>query len=616
MERKKLNKIVVIVLMACSTIFLGIVGSFAYFMVSLGSNKNEEVSTETANISLIFSDGVPYINKNLNFGESVEKAFTIENDGTKDAMVKMSWLNIINTYLEGSLTYTLSYSEAEDGIYTEIVKNKNVPRSSEDSTITLVNGLFIPTGTKYFYKLSISLNYTDFDQTADLNAMLSTNFILEEEGFKVTFNNGNGTTTTKYISRDSTYGELPTPARDGYVFLGWFTAASGGTQVTSETKFTFNKDQTLYARWETVTENNIKNSLAKTNKTPKASSWLNFANQATTDETKNGLYTLADDYGTSYFYRGNVTDNYVKFGKWASNSTQTAKRNKPMYWRILRINGDGSVRLLYDGTKAYNNSDTSSDRLVLSNTWFHSYYEDNKFVGYMFGGSNSTASENRIQLGSPGYESSTNALYNQTSSDIKIKLENWYKENLLNYDSYIADSVFCYDRSIGSTNWSGNTGLGYDTYGTVYTPASRYINGSGNNFYEPKTNIQPVFKCAYRTDSFTKEDMVHGNGALSQKVGLITVDEAVAAGSGKFMSDVNTDIFIHKGARYFTGSPYYFWNYTAWFAVYEGFIDGTSGDDPDGLGLVPVINLTPEYFKTLIGDGTQGNPFRAQGETP
>src|SRR5699024_8456735 len=49
-----------------------------------------------------------------------------------------------------------------------------------------------------------------------------------------------------------------------------------------------------------------------------------------------GLYAAEDDYGTSYYYRGNVKNNYVSFAGFT--------------WRIIRENGDGSVRMIYSGT--------------------------------------------------------------------------------------------------------------------------------------------------------------------------------------------------------------------------------------------------------------------------
>ena len=63
-----------------------------------------------------------------------------------------------------------------------------------------------------------------------------------------------------------------------------------------------------------------------------------FDDSATTAE---GVFEMEDDYGTSFYYRGAVTNNYVKFAEF--------------YWRIIRVNGDGSLRIMYDGTQAYAN---------------------------------------------------------------------------------------------------------------------------------------------------------------------------------------------------------------------------------------------------------------------
>ncbi|WP_165252635.1 InlB B-repeat-containing protein [Adlercreutzia sp. ZJ304] len=69
--------------------------------------------------------------------------------------------------------------------------------------------------------------------------------------YTVTFNANGGSVspTTKTVTYDSTYEDLPTPTRAGYTFAGWYTDASGGTQVTSSTKVTITSNQTLYAHW-------------------------------------------------------------------------------------------------------------------------------------------------------------------------------------------------------------------------------------------------------------------------------------------------------------------------------------------------------------------------------
>lgn len=65
--------------------------------------------------------------------------------------------------------------------------------------------------------------------------------------------NGGTTTASKTVTYDSTYGTLPTPTRTGYTFQGWFTSASGGTQITSGTTVKITSTQTLYAQWKANT---------------------------------------------------------------------------------------------------------------------------------------------------------------------------------------------------------------------------------------------------------------------------------------------------------------------------------------------------------------------------
>lgn len=76
----------------------------------------------------------------------------------------------------------------------------------------------------------------------------------EKNTFTLTFNAAGGTCsiTSKDITCGNAYGTLPTPTRSGYTFLGWYTLASGGTQVTSSTKMG-NTDATIYAQWESNT---------------------------------------------------------------------------------------------------------------------------------------------------------------------------------------------------------------------------------------------------------------------------------------------------------------------------------------------------------------------------
>lgn len=69
--------------------------------------------------------------------------------------------------------------------------------------------------------------------------------------YVVTFDAQGGSVTpaSKSVTYGQPYGSLPVPVRAGYRFDGWFTVATGGTQVTAETVVTVTAAQTLYAHW-------------------------------------------------------------------------------------------------------------------------------------------------------------------------------------------------------------------------------------------------------------------------------------------------------------------------------------------------------------------------------
>ena|GEM_PF-5241579 len=87
--------------------------------------------------------------------------------------------------------------------------------------------------------------------TAAANQTLYAQWTANE--YTVTFDANGGTVspTSSKIKTDTAY-SLPTPKRNGYTFNGWYTAKTGGTKITSSTKFTAAANQTLYAQWTAV----------------------------------------------------------------------------------------------------------------------------------------------------------------------------------------------------------------------------------------------------------------------------------------------------------------------------------------------------------------------------
>ena len=311
-----------------------------------------------------------------------------------------------------------------------------------------------------------------------------------------------------------------------------------------------------------------------------------FDDPATTDE---GVFEMEDDYGTSYYYRGAVENNYVKFAGF--------------YWRIIRINGDGSLRIIYDGTQAHENGVKSSDRFLDTKTKYNTNYNDNKYVGWMYGPAGTTASTSKAQAQS-----------NTVDSTIKGVVDAWYKTNIedVGYGNVVSDTIFCNDRSTPGENitlWSSDTGLGYGTNVTAYGALGRFLTGNNRSDLSPRTGIQPTFKCPQKNDAFTVDDVNKGNGALTYPVGLITADEVVAAGTGKYGTENTSHYLCRPGYYYWSLSSYcYDGNARSFMVNGYGYL-GTSYVN-SSYSVVPVINLSAEYAKTLIGTGTITDPFQ------
>ena len=286
----------------------------------------------------------------------------------------------------------------------------------------------------------------------------------------------------------------------------------------------------------------------------------NFTKTSIADGT-NGIYSSEDDLGTSYYFRGNVTNNYVKFA------------NK--YWRIIRINGDGTIRMIYAGTSAHANGydDSSTDDMSIGTSAFNSSYNDNTYVGYMYG-----------TKGASTYEDTHS---NTTNSIIKTKLDSWYDTNIVNTgnEKYIVDAIYCNDRSVSS-------GTGIGTTATTYAAKTRKNNGI------------PTLKCANNNDKFTKSTTI-GNGKLSKMIGLITSDEVMYAG-GK-SGTANQEYYLYSGKYYWTMAPYS-------FASGSAFVDDVGGsgrlsnyDVNFALAVRPVVSLKSDAISG--GSGTAASPF-------
>lgn len=286
----------------------------------------------------------------------------------------------------------------------------------------------------------------------------------------------------------------------------------------------------------------------------------NFTKTSIEDRT-NGIYSDEDDLGTSYYFRGNVTNNYVKFA------------NK--YWRIIRINGDGTIRMIYAGTSAHANgyNDSSANDMSIGTSAFNSSNNDNTYVGYMFG--------------TKGASTYANTHSNTTDSTIKTELDSWYETNIVNTgnEKYIADAIYCNDRSLSS-------GTGIGTKKTTYTAQTRISNG------------QPTLKCANNSDKFTKSTTI-GNGKLTKMMGLITSDEVMYAGEKYGVT--NKEYYLYSGKYYWTMTPYSYSIGVARVGSVNGYGSLSYFRVNDDFPVRPVVSLKSDAISG--GGGTMNEPF-------
>ena len=450
-------------------------------------------------------------------------------------------------------------------------------------------------------------------------------------------------------------GTIKSKATDKFNLRVWLSIDADNTAMN---KYYFGKIKVVVGQGDSYCKDNGFNTLsdcmlvmnnhessvdiAKTN--IKAKGTPDFSKTATTDE---GLFMAEDDEGESYYYRGAVKNNYVSFAGFI--------------WRIIRRNGDGSIRLIYAGKKT---SDTG-DATTIGNYPFNNNFYDYTFIGYKYNTEFSLNTNNNItsytwlvsnkkydfgtsyifdestkkfklagdikqltweenhdeivsnnlysylnsrgtiiykitgyssdsimlvQPISYGSTSYDNATTNTKDSNIKTVIDKWYKNNILNYSSYLADEIFCNDRSI----WTG-TGYKIDS-DTMYETYNRLKSSA------------PSLRCSQDNDKFK---ISNTNAKLDYSIALITSDEVAMAGGA--YNKTNTSYYLYNGKLFWTLSPSRFDSLHStidmWHLRENGNLDPDYDVTVNFIGVRPVINLKPDV-KITSGDGTSIAPYK------
>lgn len=380
-------------------------------------------------------------------------------------------------------------------------------------------------------------------------------------------------------------------------------------------------------------------------------------NMHTQNISGQGLYVTEDDYGDSYYYRGKVENNYLSFAGFI--------------WRIVRINGDGSIRLIYSGTSTSAtgsatsigtsafNSDTYDSAMVgykygLSKTLQHTTSTNLQYTNmsattvYYFGDSYTTDDTNKKLSISGNITSGTlSEVWGSGTSDYKytcfktfesgtcttlIEIKSYVNETQVkvNYHSYLSESYEAtytdeYDSTIKQKidSWylTNIENAGYSSYlsDNIFCNDRSITSGDGFSLNKATnygaytrniTNKSPSLKCPRKVDQFTVvSGEILGNGELTYPVGLLTIDEAAFAG-GKH-DVINQSFYLYTGQYFWTMSPVLFSSSSVvvreWNIYSDGKLHGWSWAS-SLYGVRPVINLTSEILVTG-GNGTASFPY-------
>ena len=537
-------------------VLISLIGiSLAYFATQIvGKEKNISVNTKDLRIIFNNGDAITGVNVVAEDNWSMTKTFSVENKSNSTYKYNIVIKDLINTFkTTGYLQYKIT---STDGGYN-MTSFEDVPKSSKVQDIALAYNIPIEAGVTQNYTITIQYpNDANIDQSDDMGAELSGKLYISE---------GSYPTLAEVILRDN-----PT--------------------ISERTDFSV------------TNTSNTTGTIYQTNKT--------------------------EDGSTVYYYSGNTTNNWVKFGKYQNNNvrgfysesssmfkeyftmeecTSSTSFNKKctvvwnagddIYWRIIRTNEDGSVRMLYAGPS----HDTTSGYIGTSE--FNSSHNDPMYSGYMYG------------IGG----SLVNNRTNTNDSIIKKYIDTWYQNNLLtNYDKYISKTaIYCNDRSVPNNDYSTSSNFDYGAYTRLSTddnhlPVPTYKCG-GNGTDGLFESAQAI------ADKFSASTAGGGNGQLKYPIAMMTADELSFAG-GKVYTKLDSPYawyYTNSQGESITGGTWWSLspnNWSASFALAWAVIGSVDPGYLSGYGVQNVSWVRPSVSLASCvgiksGDGTPESPY-------
>ena len=470
------------ILVVASLLVVVLSVTLAYFTAQIiGEGKN--ISVSSADLKIVFTDTDGNIEgSNITPGWSNSKTFTVKNESNGTYKYDIIIKDLVNTfktykYLEYKITST-------DGGYN-MTDYSYLPKASIKEDVALAYEISIDKGKTHTYTIEIKyVNDEDVDQSIDMGQSLSGTIYIREFtkptmkltdklmadnptiGTRTTFTAFTETNTKKLYKATEQIGT--NPVKDVYYFAG--DAKNNWVKFgkTTESSCTYKGKEVIYA--------NMTNQTTKTPENETECTSTNICNV-----NRNGLYAVGLTESECSGMDG---------AKWITEkATWNGTSTKDIYWRIIRTNADGSIKLLYAGTSP------DTEKAYIGMSAFNTSYNDPMYVGYKYGTTGSLEN-NRL---------------NTNDSTIKTYIDNWYKNNLTAYTKYLSkDAVYCNDRNLASEH-------GYST-----TDSFRYYS-----LERIRTNKQPTYNCINMRDAFSVNNT---SAKLDYPVGLMTIDELSYAG--------------------------------------------------------------------------------------
>ena len=569
MQRKQLTLVIVSLLVVVLSV------SLAWFTTQI-IGKGKTVDVSSANLQIVFTDSDGALTEtDIEPGWQKTKTFTIKNDTKTEYKYNIVIKDLLNTFVtKGYLQYKITSTNGYN-----MTEYKDIPKSSAPKDTILAYSVVIPNGVTQSYTIEFKYaNDESVDQSIDMNKKLSgTLFITEgtEPTLLSQILKDNPTRSTRSNNNNGT-NDFATP----------LTATTTGTLFTSTESITGITDspKEVYYYAGNTTNN-----------------WVKFGTTKSCIYNNSEVYYVDLSSGTMVIRRPYnqeecLSSNVCTLGDLAgvgitddictgNGGTLTGEKAsfegvKPLYWRIIRTNHDGSIRLLYVGTS----HDTTTGNIGTSK--FNPSNNSPKYVGYKY-----------------GEDTSLDTIRNNTTnSTIKTFIDSWYQNNLTNYTKYLSTSaVYCNDRSLGTgQTYSASSSFNFAPYYRM----DYDTNGASAN---------PSYNCSDIRDAFSVDNT---SAKLDYPVSLMTADEIAFAGGVAFQS-MNTPYawFISNSAGsqvstyWWSLSPYNWIDGNArvwyWGSVNTGLND--NGVDYT-LAVRPAISLK-SCIKYSTGDGTSESPY-------